>query len=446
MTLVPRSAAYRIALSCALAFALASVLTGAVVYLVAHRAIERQLDASITQASLALVGEYRDDGRDGLVEAIALREGSAANALGYAVFDAAGQRVLGSLDTAMPLPGWHRIIFNDPTEGADPARALVTQLAPGLRLVVAADLEPVEAIDRTILVAFAAGLGAIVVIGALIAAILGRYLRLRLDRIAQASHGFAHGDLHLRAVVGPADDEFDRLAASLNAMLDRITALLRNLQQVSSDLAHDMRTPLTHLRADLERLRDDKGGGPDAIEAIIERTDEILSLFSTMLRISEVEHANLRRHFREMDLAALTRDIVETHEPLAEESGHVLRFRSTEEPLPIVGDRELLAQALINLIQNALRHTPGGTRIEVGTRQEAGQTVLFVRDDGPGIAPGDRVRVLERFVRLESARSSPGHGLGLSLVRAIAEAHEARLELRDAAPGLEIRLTFAVPS
>lgn len=443
MKLLPRSAAYRIAILSALAFSLATALVGLAVYFAAHNAFERQLDMSIEQASTSLHAEFDDEGPAGLIEAIAIREKSATKALGFAVFAPDGQRIAGKLDTAMPAPGWHRIVFHDPVEGPDPARSFTAELADGTRLVVAADLEPVERIDETILTAFALGFLGILVISALFATVLGSYLKRRLDRIATVSQGFAGGNLSQRARVGEHADEFDQLAAAINGMLERIEGLLRNLQQVTSDLAHDMRTPLSHLRRDLEYLQDTDGPERDArIQAAIDKSDEILNLFAAILRISELEQADLKRHFQTLDLTRLVAELEEAHLPLAEDSGHALRVTGLRSEVFAEGDRELLAQALINLLQNALRHTPAGTVIEIGADFEDGKPVLFVCDNGPGIAETDRKRVLERFVRLESARSTPGNGLGLSLARAIAEAHGARFELRDARPGLKAVLVF----
>ena len=443
MKSVLRSAAYRIAILSALSFTLATLAIALAVYLAAHSAFQAQLDNALRQANVSLLADYADDGMVGLAESIALRERSASNTLGFAVFGPDGGRLAGALNTAMPPLGWQRIVFCDPEEGADPARALVTRLRGGNRLVVAADLEPVEAIDNTILTVFGFGFVAMLVIGGGFAAVLGGYLKRRLERIGIASRAFASGDLEGRAEVGPRHDEFDQLAASLNAMLDRIAALLLNLQQVTSGLAHDMRTPLSHLRSHLERLRAlPEGERDEMIEVAIEKSDEILGLFAAILRISELEQADFSCHFVIIDANDLVRDLGETHVPLAEDSGHELLVLPAEKSIFIHGDRELLAQAMINLVQNALRHTHRGCRVAIGTAVEASQLVLFVRDDGSGIPEADRERVLDRFVRLEAARSTPGHGLGLSLARAIAEAHGARFALRDAGPGLEARIIF----
>ena len=434
------SAAYRIAFASSLAFALAVLGIGAASYVAVQKAFALQMDQTIEQGSNALISEMRDEGMSGLSEAVAQRERMAGNSLGFAVFDPAGNKVAGALNVSMPAEGWGRIVFSDPGEGPDPARAKTTMLPRGYRLTVAADLEPLEKINGQLYEVFAFGFLAAVAIGTGIALVLGGYLRRRLMQVESVANAFAGGDRLARAEVGRRGDEFDRLAAALNAMLDRIAALVSNLRQVTSDLAHDMRTPLSRLRGQLEVLH--RAHGPERdilIQEALERTDDILSLFSAILRIAELDEGELRKRFVPIELGALVTDLVETHIPLAEDSGHIIEEAACDE-CRVIGDRELLAQALINLIENAVRHTPAGTRISVGTRKDGDSCHAFVADDGPGIATDDLGRVTQRFVRLDAARTSPGNGLGLSLVKSVAEAHGGRLELNDHKPGLAATL------
>lgn len=443
MKLLPVSAAWRIASVSALAFAIATLALGLAVHFAVHAAFENQLEANIRQASASLVAEYRDEGMAGLVSAIAARERSPSNQLGFAVFSHDGKRLAGSLDSAMPATDWQRVLFTDPEEGPDPAQAYSTDLGAGIRLTVAADLEPVETMDETILAVFGFSSLLVLAIGALLAIGLARYLKQRLDRIARGSQAFAVGDYGVRAEVGPRGDEFDQLAGSINAMLDRIEGLLGNLRQVTSDLAHDMRTPLANLRGQLEAmLHSPESEHHSRTQGAIEKCDDILRMFGAILRISELEAGELHRHFQPVDLQALAAEIVEAYEVPAEEAGQHIALAGENVVARIPGDRDLLAQALVNLVENALHHASQGKRIEVGVAGTPAAPCLFVRDHGPGIAPQDRRRATERFVRLDAARTTPGHGLGLSLVKAIAEAHGARLALHDAGPGLEARIIF----
>ena len=434
------SAAARIAFASALAFALATLAIGIVAWIAVHQAISLQIDASVRDATDSLLAEYRDDGAAGVREAIALRKSEKVETLGFALFDGAGRRIGGGLDVAMPQTGLHEITFVDPVEGPDPARALTTLLPRGERLVVAADLEPLEAIDEKLSLVFGIGFVVMLAIAALIALVLARYLSGRLEQIGRVATAFAAGDRNVRAGVGPRGDEFDRLARSLNAMLDRIDALIRNLRQVTGDLAHDLRTPLTRMRNQLEDLR--TAPAPrreELIDRSIERSDELLALFGAILRIAEVEEGELGARFRQFDCGALLAEIAETYAPLAEDEGRTMTVSDCAE-CRIEGDRELIAQALINLVENALKHTPPGSSIALAIRTAGDRCAIAVSDNGPGIGNSDRARVTERFVRLEAARSTPGHGLGLALVKAVAEAHRGTLRLADNGPGLKAEL------
>lgn len=439
----PRSAANRIALAGFLAYAAATFALGLAVLAATHSAFSRQLDASIEQATDSLLTEYKGDGIDGVTGAISEQRGPGPISLGTALFTASGKRIAGNLVTAMPDAGWHRIEFFDPHEGRDPARAKVSLLPGGYRLVVAADLESLETIDRTILGMFGLAFAALMIVGVLGATALAAYLRRRLGPIETTAAAIAAGDLAQRAPASGKDDEFDRVATSLNAMLDRIAGLIANLRQVTSDLAHDMRTPLARLRNQLEALRQSDGEAERevALDNALKRSDEILALFDAILRISELEEGGLRQAFEAVDLSALVSDIGESHIPIAEDRNHALHL-AAQPGLTVRGDRELIAQAVINLIENALRHTPDGTVVALSARHERHGLIVKVEDNGPGIPETDRERVLQRFVRLESARSTPGHGLGLSLVRAVADVHGGELVLDDARPGLVAKLCF----
>jgi len=362
--LLPRSAARRIALVGFLTYAATMLLLGLAVYWATHAAFARQIDSNIEHATKALLAEYRDDGVRGLAEAVAGQQGPGPIALGTALFAPNGHRIAGNLDTRAPALGWHRIVFLDPVEGLDPARAQTTALNGGYRLVVAADLESLESIDNIILGLFAAALIVILLVGLGGALLLSRYLRRRLGNIETTAAAIMAGDMGQRAMEGTAGDEFDRVAGSLNAMLDRIAALVANLRQVSADIAHDLRTPLTALRNQLEMMRRHGGAGSaEQVDEAVERAEDLLSLFNAILRISEVEEGNIRKAFAPVDLSALAADLGDTLSLLASDGGRVL---DTAIALDVVvtGDRELLAQAIINLVENALHHTSPNARVQ----------------------------------------------------------------------------------
>jgi len=442
MTDLWRSAAYRIAFTYSAAFALAIALLGTSVYLAADAAFRHQLDAGIAEEMTDLTRTYRAAGLGGVRAAIDIRRSGTGNAYRYALFDAGGRRVAGALDTVRPAPGWSDIRFVDPAEGDDAGRALARPIG-GAMLVVAVDPESLEQLDAVILLLFAGAFVIVVLLGTVGALILGRYLRLKLATIGDTAQAIVAGDLSQRIPIGPRGDEFDIVATSVNAMLDRIAQLLDNLQQVSSDLAHDLRTPLSRLRGSLEAALD----GPSdraTLKAALRQSDDILALFAAILRISEVEGGGIGRSMEVLDVGELAGDLCETYAPAVTDGGRTLTCRATD-GATVRGDRELLAQALINLLDNAQVHTPIGTHITLALTRREGTVRLSVADDGPGVAEVDRARIVRRFVRLEESRSRPGNGLGLNLVAAIAALHRGRLVIEDNDPGLRAVLVLPAP-
>lgn len=437
MTSWRSSAAYRIAFANFAGFAVGLALLGFVVFGVMHASFARQLDAMIADEAQTLVNEYRSGGDGELGEAIALREraGSPARML-YAVFDRRGRRIYGSLDAKPPPIGFHDIAFIDPAEGPDTARGLAVQLSPSERLLVAADGDWIERIDRTVIAVFIAAFLAACALGLFGAALLGRYLRRRLQSISSAAEAIIGGQVGRRMPVSARGDEFDELAKTLNRMLDRIEGLLDNLRQVSSDVAHDLRTPLARLRTRLEHgLREAQNDGRGVIEDSIVRVDEVLSLFAAILRISEVEAGETRRRFEAVDLSALVCELAESYAPAIEDGGRELTW-SVEPAVNISGDRELLAQALVNLLENAQQHTRRGTAIRLVLSVTPTIVEIRVSDNGGGVPDENIGGLSRRFARVESSRSTAGHGLGLNLVAAVAALHRGRLVLRNAGGGL----------
>jgi signal transduction histidine kinase len=238
-----------------------------------------------------------------------------------------------------------------------------------------------------------------------------------------------------------SDDDLDRLAITFNRMLDRIAALMESVKQVSSDVAHDMRTPLTRLRNRLEAGLAAPQERDVAMEGALADLDAILETFAAILRIAQIESGARRAAFGPCDLTAIARTVVDAFAPSAEDARQALSLAAGS-PVRVDGDPELLTQMLVNLVENALRHAGPGAHIEVGVRRTAGGAVLTVTDNGPGVPAAERERLFDRFYRLEHSRSTPGSGLGLALVAAVAKLHDAEVRLLDAAPGLEARISF----
>ena len=427
------SAAYRIAFTNLAALILGLVALGTIVFCATHIAFTRQLDATITDETRTLVDEYHSDGAQEMDQAIAEREASRSpQRLMYAVFAPDGRKLYGSLVAQRPALGLHDLQFIDPREGADAARGFAVDLSPHERLLVAADREWIERIDRTLLGLFGAAFLIASLLGFGSAIVLAKYLQRRLHSISQTAEAIIGGDTRERMPLSSRRDEFDQLAATLNRMLDRIEGLLANLRQVSSDVAHDLRTPLARLRNRLERGA--KEHPSPVIEDALNQIDDVLSLFAAILRVAEVEAGETRRFFGTVDLSALATELAESFAPSVEDHDRSLLW-TIESNVTVEGDRELLAQAFVNLLENAQRHTPEGTVIRLALTTGGTQACLSVRDNGPGVPAADLHRITQRFTRVESSRKTPGYGLGLSLVDAVAKLHEGRVTVRNEGPG-----------
>jgi signal transduction histidine kinase len=268
------------------------------------------------------------------------------------------------------------------------------------------------------------------VIGALL---FGRYLRARLGSISRTANAIVAGDARQRIAVGARGDEFDEVALALNTMLDRIDGLMENLRQVSSDVAHDLRTPLLRLRNQLDQVGRVEGAERRAIEL----GDEMLKLFAAILRIAEVEAGDLQRSFASVDLSALAAVVAESFAPALADSGHGIDWTIAPD-ITVFGDRELLAQLITNLLDNVQVHTPPGTTIRLALGADGPAARLVVTDNGPGVPASDRAQLQRRFFRGEASRTTPGNGLGLSLVAAVAAAHDGSVVFADARPGLGV--------
>jgi signal transduction histidine kinase len=266
----------------------------------------------------------------------------------------------------------------------------------------------------------------------------------RLDAINRTSGEIIAGDLTRRVPVTGAADEFDVLAENLNRMLDRIERLMKGLREVTDSVAHDLRTPLNRLRQRLEQSQarlQSEGQDAGEIERAIAETDRLIATFNALLLIAETDAGTGRQTMTVLELDGVAHDVSDLYEPLADEKGISLKLESRP-GVQIEGNRSLVAQALANLVDNAIKYTPAGGRVTIAVAPASEGIVLSVADTGPGIPAEDRTRVVERFVRLEASRSSPGTGLGLSLVAAVAHYHGTQLLLDDNRPGLKASLTF----
>ncbi|PNU02898.1 sensor histidine kinase [Novosphingobium guangzhouense] len=370
--------------------------------------------------------------------------------LGVLLTDARGDRIAGNASFSRELPlGYSSLGRQDRIVGLSAGRVLVREVGGGMRLAVFAETEPVDnyfAMRRRI---YLAGFGAIILV--VLAGLLAfrRLVGKRIDAVRRTAESIIEGDLTHRVPMPGDEGEFDQQAGAFNRMLDRISLLMGEIRNVSNNISHEMRTPLARLRNELAMLEQSAEAEPLRARLAMarEQADELLGMFAAMLRIAEIENGSRRAGFRSLDLGALAAEIVEMVQPVAEERGQrVLMERA--DAAPLTGDRQMLSQLLVNMLENAVRHTPRGTRIRVSVARDAQAVVLVVTDDGPGIPAAQRALVMRRFGRVQNAgqgesRNGPqGHGLGLPLAEAIVRLHRGTLVLEDAGPGLRIVVTL----
>lgn len=423
----------------AFGFALATLAIGVVAFETTHEALEQQLDHRIAAETQALIDEG-DDGPTGIAMAIRRREAAHSTAsLSYRLVDAAGRQVAGRLDARVPTkPGYVELLPYTEAGERRIAQSLTTMLPSGHRLLVAADRTVIDEMDRTLLRLFAGAFGAMLLLGIAAAWIVGAVTRTRLARIDRTALAIIDGDLARRVPETGSGDEFDGVAATLNRMLDRIGGLMDNLRQVSSDVAHDLRTPLTrlHNRLDEALASDDRAIQLVAIEAAAAEARDLLEIFAALLRIAEVEGMSARAHFTDVALSTLVADLAEVYRPAMEASGHPLAT-AIAPSITVQGDRRLLQRLLSNLLDNAIAHTPGGTKVTVALERIGTSVRLSVADDGPGVSSDVAATLFRRFTRADSSRASGGHGLGLAMVSAIVAAHGGFVAVRPS-PGFAI--------
>jgi hypothetical protein len=423
-----------------------------------RRLITEQITATVNREVNGLSEQYGQGGLRRLVTVVDVRSRRPGSSL-YLVTTPSGEGLAGNVGSLEPgvldRPGWletnyHRL---ESPEGAD-HRALVrvVQLPGGFHLLVGRDLDERERLFGIVVNAGQWSLALVIVLGLLGGFFVSRRVLSRIDAMTGTAQTIMAGDLSGRLPVAGTGDELDRLADNVNAMLDRIEALMRGLKEVSDNIAHDLKTPLTRLRNRCEQaLRSATGEASyrAALESTIAESDDLIRTFDALLMIARAESGQARENMTEFDASEIARDVGELYEPVADEKGIALKIDAPA-AAPVRGNRELVSQALANLIDNAIKYAgPNGkvngvpAEIVVRAGDDGERITLSVADRGPGIPDADRGRVVERFVRLEQSRSEPGSGLGLSLASAVARLHGGELKLEDNHPGL--RTTIALP-
>lgn len=451
-----RSATFRLTLAYLGVFGLSAIALLAFIYEASVGFMERQTRDTIEAEIQGLHEQYVLGGLAALKHAIDRRaEAERSRASIYLLVTSSGHRIAGNIDQwpdgQVNEDGTLRFTFERRRPGGDGVErrhALARRFLVGerYRLLVGRDVEDRLAVQQLLLNAIITGGGLILVIGVLGGFALSRWTLARLEGINRATKLIMSGDLSRRIALEGTEDEFDELAANLNRMLDRIGQLLQAMREVTDNIAHDLRTPLTRMRSRIELalMRDiDAAEARTLLEETMREADHLIATFNALLAIARAESGTLEADREPVDLAEIARDVFDLYEPLAEERS-IRLILNCEAPVQVTGQRQLLAQALANLVDNAVKYTQPGGQVEIAVRPGP-PPVLVVADDGPGIPADQRSRALERFVRLDPQRSTPGNGLGLSLVDAVARLHGARLALEDNEPGLRVRLEFPPP-
>jgi signal transduction histidine kinase len=425
----------------------------AYVYLSTTSYVRSRSDRIIMAENTNLRDAYQRAGRDGVVDAIRRRMTYRGSANRIYVFVDPSMTVLaGNLaewpQAAAASSGWTE--FRAPQSpsnatGAPLVRGLVETFPNGDRLLVGRDISDLDHFTASIKLAVISGVILIFLLAAMASVLVTRRTVGRIEQINATSRAIMQAGLDQRIPLRGSHDEWDRVAENLNLMLDRIETLMAEIKQVSDNVAHDLRTPLTRMRGRLETAYHGKRAAETDQQLIgdtIADLDAVLRIFSSLTRIAQIEAQARKDAFRTVNLVEIASEVVELYDAAAEQDGTRLTVAGDGEVL-VTGDRDLIFDAIANLVDNAIKHGRNGGQVSVKIENGDGGPVISIADDGPGIPACEREHVFKRFYRLEQSRYTPGNGLGLSLVAAVARLHGARIDMRDNGPGLKFELRFS---
>jgi len=447
-----QSSTFRLALLYMAIFSISVLLLLVFIYWSTAGYMLRQTEETIEAEITGLAERYNLTGLPGLKDVISERLGRQNNDTSlYLLADSLSRPILGNVkEWPKEKPsdtGW--LTFRVPSKQADggekhQALARTFLLRGNVQLLVGRDIHDLEETQALIREALFWGLAITFVLALAGGTMMSRAMMHRIEAINTTCQQIMGGELSRRIPRTGGEDDFDKLVDNLNRMLDRIEELMHGVKQVTNNIAHDLRTPLTRLRRRLDMLRERDSSdeqGQLLLEQAISEADGLLTTFKALLRISEVETGSRKGGFKNVDMTALLNDLIEFYEPFSEERGQHFQVQ-VETTQPISGDRDLLFQAFANLLDNAIKYTPEDGQISLGVMDQPEQVLVVIKDSGPGIPTEARQKVFERFFRLESSRSTPGNGLGMSLAAAIITMHDGHIELDDNHPGLIATITL----
>ncbi len=445
-----RSTPFRLALAFSLLFVIAFVIAGLIVFQVLRADLSERLDSNVKDTYSVVAATYSGSDLEDLVATV---DSHATLAKGedrfFSLVDATGAKLAGSF-IAPALPAGYATA-SGPALGIpnDDSYRVYSGKVGGNTLSVAVSFSETEELEALMVTSF--GWATVIVLGLAVigGALLASSVQRRLDSIAATMVDVSHGKLDTRIPLIGRGDDIDQVSAQVNAALDRLSRLVAGMKHVSENIAHDLKTPLGRLQIILEDAADAAAGGKDLTGNLAEALDEcgrINGTFEALLRIAQIEAGARKASFKTVDLGEVMATIAEIYSDVAEDAGQVLTAPLTDgKSFQINGDRELLIQMFANLVENAIRHCPPGTAIKLSIDRLADGLIAKVSDSGPGIPAYEREKVFQRLYRLDSSRSTPGSGLGLSLVQAIADLHGASITLQDHKPGLKVLARFPNP-
>jgi len=442
-----RSTPFRLALTFGFLFMLAFVLSGAIVYQMMSADLAEQLDDTIKETYAVIAATYADSDPKELVETVdshSMRSPKKEQL--FSLTDAAGNRLAGNF-TAAGLPdGFSNFGAEMPGLPKGTEYRAYSGAVGGDTLTIAISLSETEELETIMLMSF--GWATLIITGLAVTggALLASRVQRRLDGIAATMVDVSHGRLDARIPLTGKGDDIDIVSSQVNAALDRLSGLVDGMKQVSANIAHDLKTPLNRLQMILEGAADkaaqDRDVAGDLADARAEG-HQINETFDALLRIAQIEAGARKARFTDVDLGEILQTIAEIYADVAEDDGKSLSSVELHQTAArIHGDPELLTQMFANLVENALRHCPPGTTIKLSVARQGDRMLAGVADNGPGIPADKRENVFQRLYRLDHSRSTPGSGLGLSLVRAIADLHGASIALEDCQPGLAVVVSF----
>jgi signal transduction histidine kinase len=450
-----RSSTFKLALIAIGTFGVVVSAIISYVYLSTSTYVRSRSDRAITAEYTELRDVYEESGREGLINLV--RQRTTDNAFAgrvYVLIDPSCAVLAGNLaewpPTAIAPSGWTEFrapVASPGGSGSPLVRGMTYKFPSGDRLLVGRDISDLDSFTGQIEKAVISVVSLIVVLAGVCSILVTRRTVGRIEQINATSRAIMASGLDKRIPLRGSNDEWDRVAENLNLMLDRIETLMGEVKQVSDNLAHDLRTPLTRMRGRLEKAYHGQRFDEDA-QALIGDTiadlDAVLRIFTSITRIAQIETQVRKEAFRTVNLVEIAHEVVELYDAAAEQSGSCLTMIGNGEVLA-TGDRDLIFDAIANLVDNAIKHGRVGGQVVVATETANGSPVISITDNGPGIPADQHEQVFKRFYRLEQSRYTPGNGLGLSLVAAVARLHGARIEMFDNSPGLQFKLWFAAP-